>query len=242
MAPRKTMVSYVPMAKQTKPPKQSTQSSRRSVVSKGVPKEEPRKRRTAEEARTAILDAAERILVASGPAGIRLQEVAADVGVSHPTVLHHFGSREALVQEVCARRYAGLRNDLVSAIEGSAGGAEQLGAVLDSVYSALSQHGHGRAVFWLALEGLLETGDQRHMRDIALAVHALRERMSGAKRPASLEDSQHLVALCALVLMGQSVMGDKTLHDVGLGPSKAAGARFRSWLARLLSEHIGAPT
>src|SRR5260221_641713 len=53
----------------------------------------PRKRRTADEARTAMLDAAEQRLVASGPAAIRLQEVAADVGVSHPTVLHHFGNR-----------------------------------------------------------------------------------------------------------------------------------------------------
>src|SRR5450432_3158548 len=67
-----------------------------------------RRRRTSDEARAAILDAAERRLVSSGPAGIRLQEVAADVGVSHPTVLHHFGSREALVREVCERRFAAI--------------------------------------------------------------------------------------------------------------------------------------
>ena len=58
-----------------------------------------RVRRTAEDARAAILDAAERRLGATGPGGIRLQEVAADVGVSHSTVLHHFGSREGLVEE-----------------------------------------------------------------------------------------------------------------------------------------------
>src|SRR3954447_4392152 len=114
-----------------------------------------RRRRTADEARAAILDAAERRLVASGPAGIRLQEVAADVGVSHPTVLHHFGSREALVREVCERRFEAIHADLVAAIASSAGGAEQIDGMLDSVFHALETQGHGRVVFWLALEGML---------------------------------------------------------------------------------------
>ncbi len=215
------------------PPAKKNRTAHRPVA---APEAIPRKRRTAEEARTAILDAAEQRMIAAGPAGIRLQEVAADVGVSHPTVLHHFGSREALVQEVCERRYAALRNDVIAAIEGSAGGEEQLSAVLESVYTTLVKHGHGRAVFWLALEGLLANGDQGHMRDIGLAVHALRARMN--QEPAPLEDTQHVVVLVAFALLAQSVMGDRTLHDVGLGASKAAGARFRSWLARLLSDHL----
>ena len=69
-------------------------------------KKGPRTRRTADEARRLILDAAERQLAEVGPAGLRLQEVAKEVGVSHPTVLHHFGSREELV-EYCLRRCRG---------------------------------------------------------------------------------------------------------------------------------------
>src|SRR6478736_553059 len=65
----------------------------------------PRVRRDAETARAAILEATEKRLVHVGPSGIRLQEVAADAGVSHPTVLHHFGSREALVQAVIVRAF-----------------------------------------------------------------------------------------------------------------------------------------
>ncbi|MGH7329781.1 MAG: TetR/AcrR family transcriptional regulator, partial [Polyangiaceae bacterium] len=60
-------------------------------------KAKPRRRLDAEAARKLILDATERRLVRVGPSGIRLQEVAKDAGVSHPTVLHHFGSRELLV-------------------------------------------------------------------------------------------------------------------------------------------------
>ena len=51
-------------------------------------------RRTAEEARRLILDAAEKRLAQQGPEGLRLQDIARDIGISHPAILHHFESRE----------------------------------------------------------------------------------------------------------------------------------------------------
>src|SRR5947199_358921 len=84
-------------------------ASRSSDYPRGMPRARrpppppPRQRRTADEARAEILDAAERILVETGPGAIRLQQVAELVGVSHPTVLHHFGTREALVAAVVER-------------------------------------------------------------------------------------------------------------------------------------------
>src|SRR5258708_39165376 len=102
----------------------------------------PRKRRTAEEARVAILDAAERRLVASGPAAIRLQEVAADVGVSHPTVLHHFGSREALVEAVVARALDSLHAGLLAAVRASPRRPDHVAALPESGFHALARGGH----------------------------------------------------------------------------------------------------
>src|SRR5437660_1109125 len=113
----------------------------------------PRRRRTAEQARAAILDAAERRLVASGPAAIRLQEVASDVGVSHPTVLHHFGSREALVEAVVARALDSLQTGLLAGVRASPTGPDQVAALFESVFDTLVSGGHGRAFFWLALSG-----------------------------------------------------------------------------------------
>jgi AcrR family transcriptional regulator len=201
------------------------------------PSADPRKRRTSEEARAEILDAAERRLVVSGPAGIRLQEVAADVGVAHPTVLHHFGSREALVREVCERRFAAIHADLVSAIASSAGGAEQIGGMLDSVFHALEAQGHGRVVFWLALEGMLTDHDQLRLHDVGLATHALRTRKRGASVP-PVEDTLNVVVLAAFALLAESVLGKSILRDAGLGADRAASARFRTWLARLLADHL----
>ena len=59
-----------------------------------------RRRRTKEEARDEILSAAAKRLLDDGPDALRIADVAADVGMSHPTLLHHVGSREQLAVTV----------------------------------------------------------------------------------------------------------------------------------------------
>jgi AcrR family transcriptional regulator len=216
-------------------PRPVKSTKRRAPAS--VPPEDGRRRRTAEEARAAILDAAERRLVVSGPAGIRLQEVAADVGVSHPTVLHHFGSREALVKEVCERRFAAIHADVVRAVAASAGGAEEVTGMLDSVMHALETHGHGRVVFWLALEGLLNKDENLRLHDVGLATHALRGKKRKGHVP-PIEDTLHVVALASMALLAESVVGKIILRGAGLGDDRAARARFRAWLAGLLTDYL----
>ncbi|MGH7960445.1 MAG: helix-turn-helix domain-containing protein, partial [Candidatus Binatia bacterium] len=57
-----------------------------------------RRRRTAEEARRLILEAAEKRLITGGPEAIRLQDIAAEVGMAHAVISHHFGNREGLME------------------------------------------------------------------------------------------------------------------------------------------------
>ncbi|MFY0576978.1 TetR/AcrR family transcriptional regulator [Cystobacter fuscus] len=57
-----------------------------------------------EQAREAILEAAESLLRERGPDGVGLQTVARAAGVSHGLVTHYFGTYEALVREVFQRR------------------------------------------------------------------------------------------------------------------------------------------
>lgn len=191
----------------------------------------PRKRRTAEEARAAILDAAERRLVASGPTAIRLQEVAAEVGVSHPTVLHHFGSREALVEAVVARALDSLHADLLRAVQSSPESQDRLESLLDAVFETLVMRGHGRTFLWLMLSGYAPTEDLR-IRSLAEAVHAVRcAKPRKQKKPPPFEDTYFTVLLPALAMLSMSVGGDK-VDDGALGPRG-----FRRWLAKLLHEH-----
>lgn len=56
--------------------------------------------------RERILDTAEARLLASGPAGLVLDAIAADAGVSKGGLLYHFASKEALVAGLCQRMLA----------------------------------------------------------------------------------------------------------------------------------------
>lgn len=198
----------------------------------------PRRRRTAEEARAAILDAAEHRLVAAGPGGIRLQEVAAEVGVSHPTVLHHFGSREALVEAVVRRSLDSIQVDVRNALQKAPEGEGPVASMFDGVFEALTSRGQGRALMWLALAGHKPKDDTLRLHESAETIHALRAaRLPDGDDAPSFEDSQFMVVLAASVLLASSVIGESMLRDAGVRDAKGA-ARFRAWLARLLLEHI----
>ena len=207
-----------------------------------VPAKPPRRRRDAEAARAAILDAAERQLVLAGPSGLRLQDVAKDAGVSHPTVLHHFGSRDALMKEVITRSLETIHTRLVAAIESSTGDEQQLASMLEGVFDALATGGHGRVMMWLALGGEDVDVPGTRLVDVVDATHALRRvklRERGSKSPLpKREDTAHVVVLAALALLGSSVMGAKLLKNAGLPHDEAGGARFRGWLARVLKRHL----
>jgi len=197
-----------------------------------------RRRLDAATARALILDAAEKRLVEGGPGGIRLQEVAADAGVSHPTVLHHFGSREGLVKAVCSRSVKALHEGVVEAIGRSTGGKEDAAEMLESVYRALTVSGHARVMMWLALEGQRLDGEVG-LDQVVDAAHALRKAKLGRKRAPPRDDTAHAVVLAALALVASAVIGPALLENAGLPGSDAAReARFRAWLARLLADHL----
>ncbi len=205
------------------------------MPAKATPKRPPaaRKRRTSDEARSQILDAAERMLLAAGPGGIRLQQIAQEIGVAHPTVLHHFGSREKLVQAVVTRATDRLRARLVDAVRGSTPtDPDQVRTLLEGVIGALVGEGSGRALMWLALEGYEPQVDTLRLREIADAVHEVRRerRRAKGKRTPGYEDTYFTVKLAALALLALSVLevpGDREQPE-----------RFHVWLARLLYGYL----
>lgn len=193
------------------------------------------KRRTADEARTEILDAAERILKETGPGAIRLQHVAELVGVSHPTVLHHFGTREALVEAVVQRAFAAVQADVIAAIQRAPEGEDDVAALLDRVFAALSTHGHGRALAWCALSGFTPSHRDFGLRQVAEASHALRRHRRGRSTP-PFEDTLFTMLLALSALFAQSVAWP--ILSRGTGLDAGSEERFRKWLARVLVKHL----
>lgn len=176
--------------------------------------------------------------MASGPAAIRLQEVAADVGVSHPTVLHHFGSREALVEAVVHRALESIQTDVLTALQSSPAGEDGMSALFDRLAEVLADRGRGRALIWLALAGQRPQEDDLRLRAFAETVHTLRrERFTDCEVAPSFEDSQFTVVLAASTLLAGTFIVENMLYGVGLR-DEAAAKRFRAWLARLFAQHF----
>lgn len=195
-----------------------------------------RQRRTADEARREILEATEKRLAESGPDGIRLQQIAADVGLSHPAILHHFGSREGLIRAVVARAIERLEADLIDKLTVAqtedASAAEDL---IEEVHEVFGRRGHARVLAWLLLSGHhIEPGSGR-LQNVALAAHQRRLASRESDEPIDYEDTLFRALLIAFAMFGDAVAGQSIRANAGLDDDPEAPKRFRHWLARLMT-------
>jgi AcrR family transcriptional regulator len=201
----------------------------------------PRRRRTAEQARREILDAAEKQLSRAGPDSIRLQDVAREVGISHPTVLHHFGSRDELMRAVVERAFENLQSELVGAFQMTEIHERETLTLLNRVSQTLGERGYARLLAWLLLSSEPRKPTIAPIRVVAEAAHANRRRR-GSKNT-NFEDTLFVTMLGALVMFSDALIGENLRASAGLSSDPDAPQRFRTWLAKLIVEHVeGSPT
>jgi len=126
------------------------------LPSKPAPK---RRRLDAAGAREAILSAAEGLLVENGPDGLRLTEVAARAGVSHPNVLYHFGSVAELQAQLAQRVAVRLAEEVARVFQSQSGLPMTIERVVQSVFDVFEEGGYARLLAWLSLSQIIPTFD-----------------------------------------------------------------------------------
>jgi AcrR family transcriptional regulator len=90
--------------------------------------------------RTLILAAALRRFADQGFAATSLTEIADDVGIKRPSLLHHFPSKEALYREVLVAELADWTSLVNVAVVGESGGWEQAERVLVAAFEYFEKH------------------------------------------------------------------------------------------------------
>jgi AcrR family transcriptional regulator len=190
-----------------------------------------RGRRSAAETRSAIVDATERRLIGGGPEAIRLQEIAADVGISHPAILHHFGSREGLVEAMVVHGLARLQAQFLEGWPSRR--VPDIEGVLDRFYELASRRGVARLLAWLILSGRsFRAMRPGILRPAAERMHAGRVRKAqdeGLPLPES-EETLFAATLLAILVLGDSLFGLSVRRAMGLGSNADCSRRFRRWL------------
>ena len=191
-------------------------------------------RRTAEEARRHILDTAEARLGHAGPAGLRLHDIAQEAGVSHPTILHHFGSREGLVKALNERTVNQLRETLLQTLQTPDFRTETM---IDEVFGAF-RRGLAQRLAFLAVGNMSEDPERTViLRDLVNAVHAMREAAAAPGRRILREDTEGIIHLLTVAAFGDAIFGDLLRQGSSCG-ERMETARFIRWLTSLVQERL----
>jgi len=194
-----------------------------------TPKEPARRRLSAEESKQRILSVAERHLARVGPAGLRLKELSAELGISHPAILHHFGSREGLVNAVVERALSTFEQRLSDMLSARAASPD---ALMDALAEFFSEGDRARLFAWLNLSG--GRGESDAPRPYERIAQRLHDARTDANAP-SYEDTLFRVQLAALALFAEALFGSAIRRTLGQRDDAEASLDFRRRLARLLS-------
>ena len=164
------------------------------------------------------------------------------MGISHPTILHHFGSRDGLTQALANDAQDRLSADVLAALSVPAH-ESTIGPLVRRVFDTLGDSGHARLLAWrgLALDRPRpEHSEQAMLRSLTDAIQLQRAEYARVhERPApTREDSAFLVRLLAATLVGDAVLGPVLELRAELDGQRDSRKRFRAWLSDLVTSLV----
>lgn len=192
-----------------------------------------RKRRSKEEARRVILDAAEEVVLEQGPDAFSVTEVAERAGMHQTNVFHHFGTREALLDELIKREMqAGSKRALQALGEALGARAEDRDEAFARIFDVTQTKGIGRLYGWMLLSGRIGDDALPDLAPIMRAARAWRATMDEPEAT-SQDDLNMMVYTWLLVWLGESIGGDLFAKALGFADPERARGDFHLWLARM---------
>lgn len=187
----------------------------------------PRIRRSPEESRSNILSAAESLLVAQGPQSLRLADVAKAAGVANATVLHHFGSIDAVQKALMERMIADLVASILAVEVPLDDPAAARGVGLKTLFDAFETRGAARLAAWLELTD--ETSRLTLVREAVQEV--AQKKMVNAGIPADM--AEDLILLSVTLAIGVGLFGPSLGQLIGKPPERARELTLQMLLANL---------
>ena len=198
----------------------------------------PRVRRTPEDARSHILDAADAVFRDQLPDAVGLREIAAAAGVSHGLVTHYFATYEGLVAAVIARRIDAARAKAFARMAQTLFTADEA-PLLSVLVDLLEDRTLVRLMVWSLLTGrgasVIGTPGQ-----LGRLIDGMAARLTAVGTPIPRERLELSTMVALATVTGGAVRGDTM--DVALGRSAPLErAVLRTELQRMLRAYAFAP-
>jgi AcrR family transcriptional regulator len=185
-----------------------------------------RRRRTAIESKALILDVAAERLREHGLEGLNITGVAAEAGISHATLIHHFGSVGGMRDELADKMTLALVRDLVEALDAQVPPETLIGNLFD----ALAAGGHAKLLAWRAIEGSDKPNDMNAVSELFSRLLRTTREVLGVDTDAQVRQVVYLVAVAAI---GHGLAGDVLAGLLGM-PDHEREA-FPGWMNTKLS-------
>jgi AcrR family transcriptional regulator len=192
-------------------------------------------RRTPEDAQANILDAAEAIMAkGAGPAALRLQDVARQAGVSHPAILHHFGSREGLVRALNKRTFSKLTDSAVARFSAPGPDGDGVKASFAAFRDGLAQR-----LVWLLQSPNPPPPSQLDLFErVVDAFQEARRRFAGSGTEPDPTDTRAIIHLATVAALGDALLGAR-LRNAGAKETAERDA-FEQWFTNMLDTYLRA--
>ncbi|MGW1270671.1 TetR/AcrR family transcriptional regulator [Streptomyces sp. NPDC002491] len=174
----------------------------------------PRKRLHYGEGREALLNAAVRVVARGGLRRLTYRAVAEEAGVTHGLVVHHFGSRDALIEAALAHT---IRTSLsISALEPGTGEIDDFSTGLSEMVTA--DPGTQAFQYELLLESRRRPELLPQIRELYDEYFDASRRELGRMLPAGADEALARLVFAALdgLVLHQLVLGEPDVTDAAL--------------------------
>ncbi len=174
-------------------------------------------------------------MAAAGPAGLRLQEVAKAAGVSHPTILHHFGSREGLIQALNLKTIDHLKTVLLDGMRAGPSTSK------DPIASAFAAYRDGLAqrMIWLMQSNApMGAVGLPAFDELVEALHAMRLRMTELNQDFDIADTRAIVHLTTIAAFGDAILGKRLRRAPDENEEVARRDWFEDWFGNVLNTYM----
>lgn len=192
------------------------------------------------------MEAAARLAAEGGVEQVSLQPVARAAGITHSGVLHHFGSREGLLEALFKQASEQLRADLLREIDelsstGASSGAPQPERMIKGfvrLFERVADPARAPLLASLIASGRDPfRGDEAFgLTEITARIHALRVAIAPGAAGTE-EETRLMVEIGAVAMFGELFVGASTRRRLGIPDTPAQRHRLARRIGELLLGH-----